>query len=65
MSTEVYSEPCQISQTELFAKTVNDGKSLTIFTKNSILNVKLGSECPSLINITPASLYFPMESEHK
>ena len=32
-SAEVYSEPCQKLKMELFAKIVNDWKSLTIFTK--------------------------------
>ena len=34
-SAEVYSEPCQKFQMELFAKIVNDWKSLPIFTKAS------------------------------
>ena len=34
-SAEVYSEPCQKFKTELFAKIVNDWKSLTIVTKAS------------------------------
>ena len=34
-SPEVYSEPCQKLKTELFAKIIDDCKSLTIFTKVS------------------------------
>ena len=34
-SAEVYSEPCQKFKKELFAKIVNDWKSLTIVTKAS------------------------------
>ena len=34
-SAEVYSEPCQKFKMELWAKIVNDWKSLTIFTKAS------------------------------
>ena len=34
-SAEMYSEPCQKLQMELFAKIVNDWKSLPIFTKAS------------------------------
>ena len=34
-SAEVYSEPCQNFKVKLFAKIVNDWKSLTIFTKAS------------------------------
>ena len=46
---EVYSEPSWTYKIELFAKMFNSWKSLTIFTKNSILDVRLGSECASLL----------------
>ena len=37
---EMYSEPCQVSEMELFAKTVNDLKPLkTVFAKRSTLGV--------------------------
>ena len=42
--TEVYSEPCKTSKMGLFAKTINGFQLLTIFVKNSILDVWLGSE---------------------
>ena len=34
-SAGAYSEPCQTFKMEVFTKIVNDGKSLTIFTKAS------------------------------
>ena len=38
--TEAYSEPCQASEMELFAKTVNDLKPLkTVIAKRSTLGV--------------------------
>ena len=40
---EVYSEPCQMSKMELFAKIVNDWKPLTISAKSSFLDVWQGS----------------------
>ena len=43
-STEVFSEFRQTSKIKLFAKIVNDWKSLTIFTKSFILDVWQGSE---------------------
>ena len=42
---EAYSEPCQTSKMEHFAKIVNAFQLLTIFAKHSILYVWLGSEC--------------------
>ena len=45
---EPYSKPIQTYQTELFAKTVNSYKLLTIFAKNFILDVCLNSKCASL-----------------
>ena len=45
--SETYSEPCQISKMEVFAKIVNGFSFLTIFTKNSILDVWHNSEFPS------------------
>ena len=45
--TEAYSEPCQTSKSEYFAKINNDQKPLTIFTKCSILDVCRGSQYTS------------------
>ena len=42
-----YSEPCQTSKMERFAKTVDGLKPLTIFTKHSILDVWQDSEYAS------------------
>ena len=42
-----YSKPNQTSKMEFFAKINNGFHPLTIFTKNSILDVWLGSEYPS------------------
>ena len=36
---EVYSEPCQTSKMELFAKRLDDWKPLTVFAKSSTLHV--------------------------
>ena len=41
---EAYSESSLTSKMEFLAEIVNDWKPLTIFTKNSILDVRLGSE---------------------
>lgn len=41
---ETYSEPCQTSNMERFAKVVNNVKLLTIFAKHSTLDVRLGHE---------------------
>ena len=38
-SSEVYSEPCQLSKMKRFAETVNSLEPLTIFTKAAILDV--------------------------
>ena len=46
-NSEVYSEPCQTSRMELFAKIVNGFSFLTIFTKISIINVWQDSEVAS------------------
>ena len=40
----MYSEHCQTSKMELFAKMVNGSKLLTIVVKNSILDTSDGSE---------------------
>ena len=40
----MYSEPCQISEMELFAKIVHGFQSLFIFAKSSISDVWHGSE---------------------
>ena len=45
----VYSNPCQTSKMERFAKLVNGWKQLTIFAKSFILDVEQGSECASAI----------------
>ena len=37
--TEAYSEPCQISKIEIFAKIADDLQPLTILEKNSISDV--------------------------
>ena len=47
---EAYSEACQTSKMELFAKTINGWKSLTIFAKISILDVWQGSEYTSVFS---------------
>ena len=44
---EAYSEACQISKTERFAKIVNGEKPISILAKRSILDVWQGSECTS------------------
>ena len=41
---QAYSERCQISKMETFAKIVNGLKLLIVFAKNSILNVRQDSE---------------------
>ena len=45
--TEAYSEPCQTSKMDLFAKIFDEWKQLTIFEKSSILDVWSGSEYAS------------------
>ena len=40
LSVERYSEPSQTSEMELFTKTVNGLKPLTVFAKKSILDIK-------------------------
>ena len=45
---ELYSQPSQIFKMELFAKIVNTWKPLTIFAKNSILDIWQGSEYVSM-----------------
>ena len=45
--SEAYSEPCQTSTVECFARIVNDFQHVTIFTKRSILDVLQGSEYTS------------------
>ena len=44
---EVYSEPSRTSKMELFTKKFNGFFLLTIFAKNSILDVRLGFEYSS------------------
>ena len=58
--TQVYSEPSQTSKVELFAKAVNDWKSLTTFRKSFILDGWQGSEYGSAeykVNCLPRLLY--------
>ena len=43
LTPEAYSDPCQTSKIERFAKIVNDWKPLTIFAKHSILDAWQGS----------------------
>ena len=45
--SKIHSEPCQISKMELFAKTGNGWKLLTIYRKSSILDVSFGCEYAS------------------
>ena len=50
MSSEAHSEPNQTSNMDLFAKIVFGWKALTIFAKNSIQDIWLGSEyAPDLV----------------
>ena len=44
VSSKAYSEPCQISKMEFSAKIVNGFQLLTIFAKNSMLDVWHDSE---------------------
>ena len=46
-NSEVYSEPCQTSKMESFAKILSNYKLLSIFAKYSILDVSHGSEYAS------------------
>ena len=46
---ETYSEPCQISKMEFFAKIVNGYKRISFFVKHFILDVWLDSEYASVI----------------
>ena len=39
--SEEYSEPCQWSKIQLYAKIVNGSKSLTIFAKNFVLDDRI------------------------
>ena len=39
IESEVYSEPCETSKVEFFVKIVNCFYPITIFEKNSILNI--------------------------
>ena len=52
----MYSEPCQTSKTELFAKIVNGSQPLTIFANASIVDGWLGSECSSDFVNVPKNL---------
>ena len=42
---EAYSEPCQTFKMELFSKTVNGWKLLSILAKSFILSISQGFEC--------------------
>ena len=50
-SAEAYAAPSQTSKMELFAEIVNGLQQLTDFTKSSILDVWLSSECASEPNV--------------
>ena len=39
IESEAYSELCQTSKVDLFAKIVNDFKKITIFKRNSVLEI--------------------------
>ena len=41
MISEEYSEPCQLSKIQLYAKIVNGFEPLTIFAQNSVLDVRI------------------------
>ena len=43
-SSEAYSEPCETSKMDFFAKIINDFQPPNIFGKSSILDVWQGSE---------------------
>ena len=64
---KVYSEPSWTYKIELFAKMFNSWKSLTIFAKNSILDVRLGSEYASLLqflNVNFEEIIFVLAELH-
>ena len=44
LTPEAYPEPSRKSKMKIFAKIVNSWKPLTIFLKDSIVDVQLGSE---------------------
>ena len=46
-NSEAYSEPCQTTKIEVFAKKVNSFSFFTIFAKSSILDVEQDSEFAS------------------
>ena len=55
---DAYSEPCQISKTELFTEIVNDWKPLTVLQKISILDVWHCSEKATEIYVLQKSCSF-------
>ena len=55
--TDAYSEPCQTSMTEHFAKIVNDILLLIIFEKSLILDVGEGPEYAFVLHKNEAKLF--------
>ena len=53
---EKYAEPCQISKVEMFAKTVNGLKPLTVFTKTLHLRCLTGFLIRLCISITSKTI---------
>ena len=53
----MYSESCQTSRIECFAKIVNDFSAFTIFAKCSIFDIWLGSECAFGVNVVAVVNY--------
>ena len=62
--SEVYSKHSQISNMMLFMKIVNSWKPLTIFAKSSIVDVWLGSEYTSAVQIIRNKIKFEDTKEH-
>ena len=56
MKAKAYSEPCQTSKMEFFAKLVKGFKPLTIFVKSSILDVWQSSEYAPLEGLQETSV---------
>ena len=62
LNSEAYSEPCQTSKVEIFAKIVNGFCQLTIFSKRSILDVWQGSEYASGMSLRVTTGYEKAEN---
>ena len=56
MISEEYSEPCQLSKIQLYAKIVNGSKPWTIFAKNPVLDVRI-----FLFTVNNIFIFFPVE----